>query len=146
MASSASMLMNVMNLLVVTTAPMVPTMSVIKLMAITIALVLNYKNENSSLTCSCEREFSDDSVTCTDNNECAPGLHNCYDNASYINLYGSYECSCDNGFTGNRENCFDIDEREIENTCGNNGICKNINLTVVVVTMIMPESAVYVGT
>ena len=40
MALSASMLINVMNLSVVTTTRMVPTVSVIILMAVTFALVL----------------------------------------------------------------------------------------------------------
>ena len=40
MALSASMLINVMNLSVVTTTRMVPTVSVIILMAVTMALVL----------------------------------------------------------------------------------------------------------
>ena len=79
-------------------------------------------------------------MTCADTDECALGLHNCDDNASCINLYGSYECSCDNGFTGNGENCFDVDECEIENTCGNNGVCRTSRvLTAVVVTTVMPE-------
>ena len=41
----------------------------------------------------------------TDINECTNGRAECHDNASCTNTDGSYECTCDTGFTGDGFNC-----------------------------------------
>ena len=41
----------------------------------------------------------------TDVNECNSGSAECHDNATCTNTDGSYECTCDTGFTGDGFNC-----------------------------------------
>ena len=41
----------------------------------------------------------------TDINECISGSAECHDNATCTNTDGSYECTCDTGFTGDGFNC-----------------------------------------
>ena len=41
----------------------------------------------------------------TDINECISGSAECHDNATCANTDGSYECTCDTGFTGDGINC-----------------------------------------
>lgn len=43
--------------------------------------------------------------TAADINECALGEDECDDNATCSNTEGSYQCTCDPGFTGNGFNC-----------------------------------------
>ena len=40
-----------------------------------------------------------------DNNECTLATHNCHDDATCTNTYGSFYCTCNIGFTGNGVNC-----------------------------------------
>ena len=40
-----------------------------------------------------------------DINECAEGRNNCHENATCINTFGSFECTCKVGFTGDGVNC-----------------------------------------
>ena len=52
---------------------------------------------------------------CEDANECIPGLNECPHYSHCVNTRGSYECSCDDGFTeiggtGSTLQCDDIDE------------------------------------
>ena len=44
-------------------------------------------------------------LLCTDINECVSGSAECHNNATCTNTEGSYECSCDTGFTGDGFNC-----------------------------------------
>ena len=41
----------------------------------------------------------------TDINECISGSTECHDNATCTNSDGSYECTCDIGFSGDGFNC-----------------------------------------
>ena len=41
----------------------------------------------------------------TDINECISGSAECHDNATCTNTDGSYECTCDAGFSGDGFNC-----------------------------------------
>jgi len=51
-------------------------------------------------TCSCVVGWR--GTTCTkDWNECNMGIHTCNDAATCVNTPGSYDCTCDPGFTGN---------------------------------------------
>ena len=36
---------------------------------------------------------------------CKEGSHNCHMNAECINMYGSFNCSCKTGFSGNGTHC-----------------------------------------
>ena len=40
-----------------------------------------------------------------DINECAEGRNNCNENATCMNTFGSFECTCKVGFTGDGVNC-----------------------------------------
>ena len=40
-----------------------------------------------------------------DINECISGSAECHDNATCTNTDGSYECTCDTGFSGDGINC-----------------------------------------
>ena len=42
---------------------------------------------------------------CTDINECISGSAECHNNATCTNTDGSYECTCDTGFSGDGFNC-----------------------------------------
>ena len=41
----------------------------------------------------------------TDDDECDNGLHNCDINANCINMIGSFECTCNDGYLGNGTTC-----------------------------------------
>ena len=41
----------------------------------------------------------------TDINECISGSAECHNNATCTNTNGSYECTCDSGFSGDGFNC-----------------------------------------
>ena len=44
-------------------------------------------------------------VSFLDTEECILGTHNCDSNATCTNTDGSFECACNNGFSGNGVNC-----------------------------------------
>ena len=44
-------------------------------------------------------------ILSTDINECISGSAECHDNATCTNSDGSYECTCDIGFSGDGFNC-----------------------------------------
>jgi len=53
-----------------------------------------------------------DSMTevCRDLNECFLETHNCHENADCTNSIGSFECTCNDGFSGDGKMCEDNDE------------------------------------
>ncbi len=47
-------------------------------------------------------------ITHADINECMRELDQCHGNATCTNTFGGYNCSCDDGFTGDGFNCTGI--------------------------------------
>lgn len=43
--------------------------------------------------------------TCADINECIEKAHACSNRADCVNTAGGYQCICEDGFTGDGENC-----------------------------------------
>ena len=99
-----------------------------------------------SYTCSCNPGFSGDGFNCngkknnysindlkiffvwTDIDECSTGNNNCAraPNGTCTNTIGSYNCSCNPGYTGDGRTCVDIDECITgANNCSINSNCRN---------------------
>jgi hypothetical protein len=45
-----------------------------------------------------------------DIDECALNTHTCHENATCVNNIGSYECVCNQGYTGDGRNCAGMNE------------------------------------
>lgn len=60
----------------------------------------------------------------SDINECTVGLAKCDQNANCTNTVGSYNCTCNAGYTGNGTYCADINECLDNSTCAH-GNCTN---------------------
>ena len=85
----------------------------------------NCTNTISSFTCTCITGFTGDGTNCLskhcsfyhsnevytdmhiylDVDECDLGIDNCHPNATCTDTDGSFECSCDPGFTGSGTDC-----------------------------------------
>ena len=64
-------------------------------------------------------------LCCSDIDECTVS-NPCHEKATCNDTYGSYNCSCNSGFTGDGLNCTDIDECEMHiHDCHVNGTCVN---------------------
>ena len=66
------------------------------------------------------------SLICDNLNECELESHNCHASAVCSDTFGSFECDCLNGFTGDGTSCVDTDECLTDGFCGDNSICINI--------------------
>ena len=62
---------------------------------------------------------------CTNINECQDGSHNCHPNATCSDTSSGFTCSCKSGFTGNGQNCDDVDECAGSNECSPHAECTN---------------------
>lgn len=60
----------------------------------------------------------------TDIDECKTDSFNCDVNANCSDTLGSYECTCNDGYTGDGDVCSDIDEC-LSNPCDKNATCNN---------------------
>ncbi|XP_064385332.1 uncharacterized protein LOC135334155 isoform X5 [Halichondria panicea] len=61
-----------------------------------------------------------------DVDECAMGIDNCDSNAECMNTEGSFNCTCNPGYTGDGLLCNDIDECATNtNSCNANTVCTN---------------------
>jgi len=62
----------------------------------------------------------------TDVNECTQGTANCSKYATCTNTFGSYKCSCNNGYHGDGFTCDDIDEcAQRDAQCSKEAYCVN---------------------
>ena len=98
-------------------------------------------NTIGSYDCTCDDGFFGDGWICEDSDECAEGVeamvvmnvtdplydgHTCHADAFCMNSYGAYNCTCNEGFTGNGWNCSDVDEcAEGTDDCSDNAECSN---------------------
>ncbi|XP_064416930.1 adhesion G protein-coupled receptor E1 isoform X2 [Latimeria chalumnae] len=96
------------------------------------------RNTFGSFRCTCKSGFRSktgkepfhgvNGSTCEDIDECSLNSTICGKNASCTNTEGSYNCTCDPGYTrfANKTQCEDIDEcKEIPSLCGPNANCTN---------------------
>lgn len=60
----------------------------------------------------------------TDIDECRTGSANCDTNAECLDTPGSYQCTCNGGYTGDGVTCIDVDEC-LSNPCDKNATCNN---------------------
>jgi len=83
-------------------------------------------------TCLCKAGFfapSGQGGACKDLPECRNGQHRCDRNANCIELEGTYDCSCKEGYDGDGFSCSDIDECQLKlDDCGNTAFDVCINL------------------
>eukprot|EP00933_Yihiella_yeosuensis_P011793 TRINITY_DN1194_c0_g2_i3.p1 TRINITY_DN1194_c0_g2~~TRINITY_DN1194_c0_g2_i3.p1 ORF type:complete len:979 (+),score=154.06 TRINITY_DN1194_c0_g2_i3:145-3081(+) len=78
------------------------------------------KNNFGSYTCTCQRGYYGDGLTCQNMNECTSGLHNCDQHAHCVDTIGSFKCACLPGYNGSGtfytggwppiDGCWDYDE------------------------------------
>ncbi len=82
---------------------------------------------NGGYACTCKPGYAlDKSGNCADVNECKQSPSPCHPDATCKNTDGSYECTCNSGFTGDGNTCTDIDECAKDNGgCASNATCVN---------------------
>jgi hypothetical protein len=62
-----------------------------------------------------------------DIDECKDGSHECQINTKCVNLVGSYNCVCQDGYVGNGLFCDDIDECKMNrDDCNSKAECTNL--------------------
>ena len=65
-------------------------------------------------------------MTCEDEDECLDGSAVCDEDATCSNNDGSYDCTCNEGYTGDGFKCSDINEcKEGNHNCDSNAKCAN---------------------
>ena len=92
-------------------------------------------NTDGGHTCECnagyEKAYSDPYAPCDDIDECYTGRHNCGDNMVCVDMIGSFDCLCLEGFeeifTSGEEDrmCVDINECDANEICPVNKYCVN---------------------
>lgn len=61
--------------------------------------------------------------SCADIDECAGNLHDCHDKATCTNLAGSFECTCQDGYSGDGREC----ESLCPTNCSPNASCRSVS-------------------
>ncbi|XP_015767022.1 PREDICTED: uncharacterized protein LOC107345789 isoform X1 [Acropora digitifera] len=94
----------------------------------------NFRNEDCVHTLGVRHGFMWNDVDCNschnytcseDLDECNGDNNNCHANAVCTNTFGSYECVCSAGYTGDGRTCTDIDECSLSHQCDSNATCHN---------------------
>ena len=71
----------------------------------------NAKIKNASFLC-----FHDTALMLlSDIDECSNGAHNCHSNAGCVNMIGSFNCSCNKGYSGDGVVCLGLSLNFIQN-------------------------------
>lgn len=87
------------------------------------------RNTIGSFVCLCPDGFSvkpEAGPACTDDDECELGTCDCHPAADCINLPGSYQCRCREGWRGDGSECEDVDECLTNNGgCHPRAACRN---------------------
>ena len=75
--------------------------------------------------CPCHVGFGPEGA-CGNLDECSLGTHNCSAlGGNCTDTFGSFQCACLAGFSGNGFNCVDIDECVLSSPCDTNATCNN---------------------
>eukprot|EP00933_Yihiella_yeosuensis_P070771 TRINITY_DN78936_c0_g1_i1.p1 TRINITY_DN78936_c0_g1~~TRINITY_DN78936_c0_g1_i1.p1 ORF type:complete len:1155 (+),score=147.67 TRINITY_DN78936_c0_g1_i1:493-3465(+) len=76
----------------------------------------NCSNTDGSYECACAAGFNADvanitnnTISCSNVDECANGTHNCHANATCADSFGSFSCSCNKGLVGDGLSCNSYD-------------------------------------
>ncbi|XP_015767027.1 PREDICTED: uncharacterized protein LOC107345791 [Acropora digitifera] len=94
----------------------------------------NFRNEDCVHTLGVRHGFMWNDVNCNschnytcseDLDECSGGNNHCHANAFCTNTFGSYECECSAGYSGDGRNCTDIDECSLSHQCDSGATCQN---------------------
>ena len=60
---------------------------------------------STSILCKCKDGFEMKNATCVDVDECSENQDQCHKNAKCLNVIGTYNCFCEEGFVGNGQVC-----------------------------------------
>ena len=96
------------------------------------------KNLVGGFNCTCVAGFFGDGFECLDSDECAEqpittaadiddptyGQNNCHEDAACTNVVGDYNCTCNDGYTGNGFQCSNFNE--CDNDCDANAECTDL--------------------
>ncbi|XP_013415294.1 uncharacterized protein LOC106177151 [Lingula anatina] len=86
-----------------------------------------YEDSSGTNQCSCKKGFTLTGGTqCNDEDECSTGANRC--NQQCVNTVGSYNCSCNGGYTMSTDGytCKDIDEcNQLASVCNSTQLCIN---------------------
>merc|ERR1711892_950347 len=97
-------------------------------------------NTIGAYECFCDDGLFGDGYNCTDSNECGDvnitnfvGLvdpiydtHTCHNDATCVNVYADFNCTCNEGYDGDGFNCTDIDEcTDNSHMCHADAACNN---------------------
>ncbi|XP_072048166.1 uncharacterized protein [Amphiura filiformis] len=67
--------------------------------------------------------FSLSATVVPDDDECTDNTHDCHDDATCTNTYGSFTCACNIGYNGDGVTCTAINTACTSNPCNNGGTC-----------------------
>lgn len=84
------------------------------------------KNERNGKLTSRRNNSKSNFIGCVDADECKMDSNKCAFKAICKNTHGSYECTCNEGYTGNGHICEDVNECvELTHECPENSKCFN---------------------